>query len=306
MNKIFPSELMEKFPQPPLESAKRGGKVFYSPGAQTTLSRKVFVTDLDICRELIFADAVFSETVVYPYHYSREGIPSLSIEVVLNGRLMAHQHGRILQIEAGDIFLMHPNLGGEIFVTPGEVCEKKSLSVFGPLLDVILEKSGLADLDCISGVKIEKIKNIFAQFEAFSNRDSTSYHKNALLCYELIQLLQFRNLEIATLVPEELKRLQIKLNDTCDKDHTLQSMADFCGWSVSKFRKVFFETYRVSPYKMLLRIRMHRAAWLLQNKPEMSVKEIAYSTGYHNPLNFSTAFHAFYNLSPRNYRKLKQ
>ena len=65
MNKIFPSEFMEKFPQPPLESAKRGGKVFYSPGALTTLSRKVFVTDLDIFPKPLF---ILITTAEKEYH----------------------------------------------------------------------------------------------------------------------------------------------------------------------------------------------------------------------------------------------
>ena len=53
--------------------------------------------------------------------------------------------------------------------------------------------------------------------------------------------------------------------------------------------------------EMLTRIRMEKAGELLQD-PAYKSYEIAFYVGYDNPKNFTRAFKAYYQVTPREYR----
>ena len=87
-----------------------------------------------------------------------------------------------------------------------------------------------------------------------------------------------------------------------NKDHlSIQEIADDLNVHRSYLTTVFKEFHQISPKEFLHSVRMQRAQQLLTNTDE-SIKIVAYSVGFSDPLYFSKAFKAYSQLTPSQYR----
>ncbi len=71
-----------------------------------------------------------------------------------------------------------------------------------------------------------------------------------------------------------------------------------CGVSDVYFRKLFISRYGESPKKYLLSRRLDRAKAIIDNGEFNSIKEVAYLSGFEDPLYFSKVFKQKYGVSP--------
>lgn len=85
-------------------------------------------------------------------------------------------------------------------------------------------------------------------------------------------------------------------------DLSIQDIASHLNINRTYLTKIFKEYTNMSPKQYLKDIRMKRALKLLENTRE-SIKVIAYSVGFKDPLYFSKAFKEFYGKSPSDYRQ---
>jgi len=85
----------------------------------------------------------------------------------------------------------------------------------------------------------------------------------------------------------------------------LESLADRCGLSVSRFGHLFKEAVGCSPVEYIERTRVNRARELLRMTP-LSVKEIARQVGYSSQFYLSLRFKKRVGVSPSAYREGKQ
>ena len=85
------------------------------------------------------------------------------------------------------------------------------------------------------------------------------------------------------------------------RDISIEEIAAVCGLNRSYFGKVFRDAVGESPQAYLLHYRMARAAQLLK-ETRLSIGEIAAQVGYPNQLHFSRAFKSVHGVSPREYR----
>ena len=67
----------------------------------------------------------------------------------------------------------------------------------------------------------------------------------------------------------------------------------------SKIKAVTGQT----PNEFVVTMRLKKAAWLLKNKPQMSMSEIADMTGFSSAKYFSKCFFDVYHIRPLTYRK---
>ena len=83
---------------------------------------------------------------------------------------------------------------------------------------------------------------------------------------------------------------------------TIQDLAKELSVHRSYLSRVFKEFNTLSPKEYLLYVRMYRAKQLLENTQE-SIKVIAYSVGFSDPLHFSKAYKQYFNQTPSQTRK---
>lgn len=82
----------------------------------------------------------------------------------------------------------------------------------------------------------------------------------------------------------------------------IEEMAEHCGLSKYHFIHLFRMTMGMTPYAYLIGIRMERAKALLQTG-DMTIQEVAFLCGYHDPLYFSRAFSRNLGVSPTDYKQ---
>ena len=217
----------------------------------------------------------------------------------MEGSLLVHQGKEYAELEAGDLFLEHPDKLGEWIAGPNG-CHKKSLTFHGPLLKKILKLRGLYSrnfLTGIDGIKFNRFYFMFLEDSYISPHESTK--RNGRLSFEFLQFLE--NPYPQKQIPQSLQNLLPFLNEHLSNDLYLEDMALFCRCSKAKMLRLTTKFFGKTPCALLMDLRMTRARELLLGSNSYSLKEIADMVGYRDACNFSTVFKKYYGKSPGKY-----
>lgn len=237
--------------------------------------------------------------------FRRYNMPFLSVEYVREGNLLVRQRGEAYRLDAGDLFLMQPGLEGEFMVSQSSFCIKESFSIFGALLPELLEKSGLAKLNVLSGINPSPVHRIFGHLNELESEDpSRTLLENSRLTFELLTYLA------SPMQPEEAPRalleLRSHLEEHLEREYTVRELAQMYGCTPAHLIRLFRHYFHTTPYQLLIRYRLKKAAELLRREPDLAIKVLIEKIGYHDALNFSTEFKKHFGVSPREYRRYMQ
>ena len=144
---------------------------------------------------------------------------------------------------------------------------------------------------------IEKIKD-----EQAACRDGYKEMCELHIKEAIIKLHRAYKKEFNSEKDEKIKNLRIKLVDDAQHDWTLESMAEFCGYSPSHFSSLYSKMYGTSPISDLINIRLENSKMMLAYS-SMSISEICDATGFSNIYYFSKCFKKNTSMSPSQYRK---
>jgi len=92
------------------------------------------------------------------------------------------------------------------------------------------------------------------------------------------------------------------LADHVNEPWTLESMAAACGVARTRFTHHCKAITNTTPTVFLRRARVARAAALLEARPDLSVTEICFASGFSSSQYFATVFKQERNISPSDYR----
>lgn len=264
--------------------------------------RLFFFPTLENTGELLYCSCLFEVHWLRMADYRRKNLNTLGVEYVKEGSLHAVQNGREYRVGTGEIFLMRPGCESEIHTGPEGHCRKNSLALHGPLLPAVLHASGLDQVDKISEIDHAGFEALLERFRVLSTEpDRMIRRKNGALSYELLRFLQFPQPEHAT--PERFEKIAQSLAENPGQSGDLNTLARRAGCSPNHRIREFTRCFGTTPGRYLHGKRMQRAAELLLEHPELSVKEISSAVGYSDALNFSTAFRKYFGNSPLQYRK---
>lgn len=84
----------------------------------------------------------------------------------------------------------------------------------------------------------------------------------------------------------------------------LSIMADIASFSPYHFHRIFTFITGETPNNFVSRIRLERAAVLLQDSTKDTISEIAFRCGFINVSSFSRAFKSFFGVSAKEFRRL--
>ncbi|MNZ76484.1 HTH-type transcriptional activator Btr [compost metagenome] len=102
--------------------------------------------------------------------------------------------------------------------------------------------------------------------------------------------------------PGTVERMKQYIMAHSEKDISLESMASEIGLSPFYISKLFKEQLGVNYIDFLTECRVEKAKQLMSD-PSLSLKEITYEVGYHDPNYFSKVFKKVCGASPTDYRK---
>lgn len=152
------------------------------------------------------------------------------------------------------------------------------------LKDYISEMLKLTEMDYANELKLEGLLYLFMSKLVESRQDisNKTSHKSAELYLE--KSIEF----IENNYPNN-----IKIND----------IAKYIGINRSYLTHIFKKNIDMSPQDFLLNYKIDKACTLLQNT-DLSIKVVAKSIGYSDPLTFSKIFKKIKGESPKNYREI--
>ncbi|MDD6485134.1 MAG: AraC family transcriptional regulator [Clostridiales bacterium] len=224
------------------------------------------------------------------------------------GYLKIRIDGKMKNIAEGKCVIFTPNVSHEVFYP---VNEKQSIYYAH-----------------VTGTAISESINMLTQ-KPISVFPVKSNQLFSLIFMQLIEeFLKSRNFEddtfkptstvkISALIFQILDMLKPEDRDSCDdvifnsmryisnhfcEDINLEKCASNCCLSVSRYTHLFKEKIGISPYKLIVRLRIEKAKKLLENT-SASVTEISEDVGFLDPAYFSRFFKDKNGLSPSEYRK---
>ena len=246
---------------------------------------------------------IYEEEILAGCHFCRENPGFFAIEYIKSGSLYVRQEGRMYLAEPGDIVLLFPGCHHELLTGPEGNCIKSSVLFTGPLLDMMLEQSGLKKVDILTGKngnRFEKLLNLLKSLSV--DFGGIAREQIISLSYETIQFLLSQ--ETSKLLPEKLSSFLSLLDENIECKFTLNDLASKYGCSAPHLNRLFHTYLNTTPHRMLIRLRMRVAVrFLLEDS--LSIKEIAQKSGYENAFNFSTEFRKNLGVSPRAFRQAR-
>ena len=88
-----------------------------------------------------------------------------------------------------------------------------------------------------------------------------------------------------------------------NSSRTVGEVAGACSLSTSRLSHLFKTEVGTTVGKFRFRCRFFKAKRMLSDTPEMAIKEVAYTLGYHHTSSFTRAFEHGVGESPTDYRK---
>jgi len=122
-------------------------------------------------------------------------------------------------------------------------------------------------------------------FERLSIRESETDGGESIHPEDMLQLMKSK------------AYIENNLNGTV----SVEGLAQVCGMSISKFKRLFRQVFGTTPYKYFLESKMQLSMELIQSD-KYSISEVGYIVGYSNLSQFSKAFKNQFGLLPKEVR----
>lgn len=232
---------------------------------------------------------------------------SFEISAVLDGSGMFQCEEEVHTLEAGHVVLIPPNLLHRFWTTSsirfgvlhaGNL-NKETKELFHSIAHVdrprILQLSAM-DLDMYESMFRNWLR---AVSQPLREREKVVTAWIRLFLLTLLQYTESRNNPLSVANAAEYIRTNLK------QVLPIQELAKLSGLSESSFRRLFHETYGLSPKQFLQQSRMTEAKWLLRSSNK-SIQSISEQIGFLSIHAFSSWFQKIEGTSPNEWRKLQQ
>ena len=225
------------------------------------------------------------------------------IHYVISGSGVYESDGVRRELRAGDLFLSRPDM--RIFYQssaddPWEYCW---VGFYGTDAELLLERIDLKE-PVLRDVG-ETVCRLVMQI--YFSRGSRFHESTAMtgLLYQLLALLMREHPASATHERDDTVRR------ACDyiENHFalpigISDVARHVGVSRSQLYRLFVSELKLTPMQALTQVRIRHACALLR-RGDLSVKAVAASVGFENPLYFSRRFHEIVGSPPTEYIRSK-
>jgi AraC-like DNA-binding protein len=223
-----------------------------------------------------------------------------SIEIVTLGNAVFLQAGREYRLVPGDVFLLHKGMEQRYGPAPKSILHKRYACIEGPMVDMMLRSTGLENVDFIRPQNPPAVEQLMRELYATAkNPGQNALNALATLAYSLLlELGQSTQSRYPPLVERALSYMQNNIRGWL----TSEQISRRAGMSTTHFNRLFRQYTGSSPIDYFLTQKMNWAKHLLTNT-SLSVKEIADTVGYNNPLYFSAQFKKRIGISPKFFRQ---
>ncbi len=238
------------------------------------------------------------------------------IQYEINGRIYAPQPKDVLFIWSGELHAsVYQPQPSHVLMLQFDYSVISNRSDFHDKLYLfhrlhIVKNSENPELAAALGAKLTTLKKIFFSSENF--RDV----KMCIELYQFFMLLGDHLLSAPFSAPSDIKpsnnRITEKmisvcsyLSSHCTENISLESAAEYAGFSKSHFSRIFKEFTANSYTDFITKERLHKAEELLTNS-NLSITDAALQSGFNSISTFNRTFKRYKRCSPTEFRDLYQ
>ena len=250
------------------------------------------------------------ERVRPDYVVQRESFPFLAIEFVAEGEGTLRVGGKMHRLRPGVAFAYGKDVPHRIVSDAERPMLKYYVDFSGLEAEQLLADSPLARWQPIQTSPSREVVEIF---EMLQREGASSSLFAPRLCAALIPLLITKLTERAVPggtggEPRSLatyERVKAWTEQHFESVRTVEQIATACGIDVTYLCRLFQRFGHSTPYRLLMRLKMNRAAELLLDHG-MLVKEAAEALDFADAFHFSRVFKRVHGLSPEGFMKQRR
>ena len=234
---------------------------------------------------------------------------SYLIHVVFGGKGKYFVGDQVYTLSAGQMFLIYPGVVTTYQADPDDPWSYCWVGFTGHRCENILSQIGFSEKQLV--LSVDDVEPLYQHILNIMDMHKITYANELNRTAELLRFLSYimeNGSGAKDDVPDYSKTVYARLAMQYLDNHfmhriKISELADYIGIDRSYLTKSFREEYHVSPQEYLIRLRMEKAEYLLENSAE-PVASIASQVGYPDALAFSKIFKQRNGLSPTEYRRL--
>lgn len=225
---------------------------------------------------------------------------------VVSGKGFFKVKNKTYNLKRGDGFLVPAGMVFEYYADPNDPYEYYWVGFNSVNSEEIMQNLGFLtdDIYVRHADDFEKMKSLMVELCGGDDCDGQNYLTILGRFYNLLGYLAKNNPVFGSgKTSTIMNKLVLFVENNYADDISIESMAEYVNLHRSNVYRLFKSVYNTSPQKFLADYRIDRALYLLKNS-ELSIKEIAYATGFSNPSYFCKMFKKKHLKTPQEARKL--
>ena len=234
------------------------------------------------------------------YVVRRRDFPYFAVEMVVEGEGSLTLNGRRFHLAPGVVFAYGPGVAHTIRTNPEHRMRKYYLDFGGREAGALLKATALGHWKALHVTALHELVEIFESLGREAREDTDLARA---LCETLARLLllkiQQHSLPGGRTVPRSFttyERLRRHIEEHHLRLRTVDDIARECHVTPMYVSRLFRRFGRTGAYQFLLRLKMNRAAELLDDG--LLVKETAARLGFADAFQFSRAFKRVHGVAP--------
>lgn len=221
------------------------------------------------------------------------------IEYVREGTVSFVQDGRSYSVGPGQVYLLRRGVSHRYAADRPGPLRKYYVALEGTLLESLLLATELDTCDYTVPDSPERVVQLFQRImELMQHKPAGFALELSTLAYRLlVELSSSRSRRY----PEPVRAAIEFIDQNLTRPLTTADICAVAGLSQTHFNRLFRQHVGLSPKQFFIR---HKLAWAehLLTQSHFSIKEIAATLGYEDPLYFSSQFRSHVGVSPKQYR----
>lgn len=231
---------------------------------------------------------------------------------VISGHGVFSCGGKEYKLQEGDSFLIEPEQLVSYIADLEQPWHYHWVAFQGESCSRLLNGIGFTSMQpVVHGLLNHELPRLFQQIQtAFYEKRAFSPYEAAGNLYLLLSSYGEAlgpHIHNETTLPETLAASTVRqalhyLSTQYAEEITMETMADSLGYNRAYLSRLFKSHTGVTPITFLLKLRIDQARRLLREREDLTIEQIAFSVGFHDPLYFSKQFRRLLGLSPSEYR----
>ena len=233
------------------------------------------------------------------YHY-------YSVAFILSGKGAYTSNGKTFELRAGQGFLIRPGVLTS-YVSDSDDPWHYIYAMFrGSDSEALIRNAGFSDGKVIFDFTLdtEMKKDLYSMYECSRSNEALGYDVTGHFLLIMSRLIKIASQKIRSRNPSEsyLRRALSYIEDHYPYNISIQDIANAVSIDRTYLYKLFKAHIGLSPIEVLNNRRLERAKELLAGT-DISVSEIALSTGFYDLSHFNRVFSGNFGITPGQYRK---